>query len=108
MTTEDIGSPEVMAKLWDQYVCQPSKADGRVLPDGQQAVALAQDDIVKAGFKANTQQAVDNNLFGAPAFTTEDGDMYWGNDRLAEALMHVQDASAPKTGFCGIGKQANL
>ncbi|KAJ2319194.1 hypothetical protein GGI00_006451 [Coemansia sp. RSA 2681] len=110
MTTDDIGSPEVMAKLWDLYVCQPSKLEGRELPNGQQAVALAQGDVVKAGFKDNTQDAIDNGLFGVPTFTTEDGDMYWGNDRLFEALNHrsVQDTSAQKAGFCTKTKGANL
>ncbi|KAJ2743512.1 hypothetical protein GGI20_003697 [Coemansia sp. BCRC 34301] len=110
MTSEDIGSPEVIAKLWDLHVCQASKMDGRELPDGQQAVALAQGDVVKAGFKSSSQEAINNSLFGAPSFTTEDGDMYWGNDRLFEALVHrnVQDASTPKTGFSAKNRGANL
>ncbi|KAJ2561097.1 hypothetical protein GGH95_004774 [Coemansia sp. RSA 1836] len=110
MAAEDIGSPEVVAKLWDLYVCQPSRLEGRELPDGQQAVALAQGDAVKAGLKDNTQNAIDSSLFGLPAFTTEDGDMYWGNDRLFDALNHrsVQDTSAQKTGFCAKAKEANL
>jgi 2-hydroxychromene-2-carboxylate isomerase len=26
------------------------------------------------------------NLFGAPSFVTEDGEIFWGNDRLEAAL----------------------
>ncbi|KAJ2746298.1 hypothetical protein GGI19_006431 [Coemansia pectinata] len=108
---DDIGSPEVLAKLWDLYVYQPSKLNGREVPEGQMAVELAQSDAVKGGFKDNTQEAIDNNLFGAPSFTTEDNDMYWGNDRLFDALAHhnIQDTGAQKTGgFCVKAKGANL
>ncbi|KAJ2837843.1 hypothetical protein FBU31_001055 [Coemansia sp. 'formosensis'] len=107
----DIGNSEVLAKLWDQYVYQPSKAEGRDLPDGRAAVELAEGEIVKGGFRDSTQEAIDGGLFGAPSFTTEDGDMYWGNDRLFDALAHdkVQDASEQKaSGFCVRAKAANL
>ncbi|KAJ2406419.1 hypothetical protein H4218_000232 [Coemansia sp. IMI 209128] len=101
---KDIGSAEVLANLWDLYVYQPSKADGRVLPEGLVAVELAQGDVVRAGFKNSTQEAVDSGLFGAPSFTTEDGDMYWGNDRLLDALAHHH----PTPGTSGFSAKANL
>ncbi|KAJ2098099.1 hypothetical protein GGI03_002119 [Coemansia sp. RSA 2337] len=109
ISIEDIASPEVLAKLWDLYVYQPSKLDGRVVPEGLKAVELAQSDAVKGGFKNSTQEAIDHNLFGAPSFTTEDGDMYWGNDRLFDALFHHNVQDTQKIGgFCTKPKGANL
>lgn len=43
-------------------------------------------DSVKAGLKANTEEALRRGMFGSPTFFTPDGEMFWGNDRLAEAI----------------------
>ncbi|KAJ2805734.1 hypothetical protein H4R20_001969 [Coemansia guatemalensis] len=86
---KDIGSPVVVSQIWDACVAGsvPKGEDG-ALPDGKQAVALASQQTVKDGFRSSTQAAIDASLFGAPSFTTEDGDMYWGNDRLIDAVTH--------------------
>ncbi|MEJ8574803.1 2-hydroxychromene-2-carboxylate isomerase [Microbaculum marinum] len=40
----------------------------------------------KARLKAQTETAMQLNMFGAPTFMTEDGELFWGNDRLEQAL----------------------
>lgn len=41
---------------------------------------------VKDGLRRQTERAADLGVFGAPAFTTVDGELFWGNDRLERAL----------------------
>ena len=48
--------------------------------------ARSNEDDVKAALRRNTEQAQANGLFGAPSFTTEDGELFWGDDRLDQAL----------------------
>jgi len=45
-----------------------------VSPDGKQAL------------RTNTDAAVEAGVFGAPSFTTDDGEVFWGSDRLAQAI----------------------
>jgi 2-hydroxychromene-2-carboxylate isomerase len=40
----------------------------------------------KTRLKAVTEEARSRGVFGAPTFFTEDGEMFWGNDRLEQAL----------------------
>ncbi|KAJ2780023.1 hypothetical protein H4R18_003678 [Coemansia javaensis] len=98
---DDIGQPEVLARLWDAHVAAGPDGSRRA-PDGQRAVALAEQDAAKSGFRASTQAAIDHGLFGAPSFTTADGDMYWGNDRLIDAVTHHQvvAGNGASSGFC--------
>jgi 2-hydroxychromene-2-carboxylate isomerase len=49
-------------------------------------VDRAQEDDVKAALRATTEEAQSLGVFGAPTFTTPDGELFWGNDRLEEAL----------------------
>lgn len=35
----------------------------------------------------NTEQAQAKGIFGAPSFITEDGELFWGDDRLEQALV---------------------
>lgn len=48
--------------------------------------ARSKDDGVKAALRRNTEEAQAIGLFGAPSFTTEDGELFWGDDRLDQAL----------------------
>jgi len=41
---------------------------------------------VKAQLKAQTADAQAAGIFGAPSFVTADGEVFWGNDRLEDAL----------------------
>ena len=46
----------------------------------------AADAPVKARLKLETETAQRLGVFGAPSFVTEDGELFWGNDRLEEAV----------------------
>ena len=46
----------------------------------------AADAPVKARLKLETETAQRAGVFGAPGFVTEDGELFWGNDRLDEAM----------------------
>ena len=52
----------------------------------EEIMAQAQSDANKARLRTNSDEALSRNLFGAPSFTTADGELFWGNDRLEHAL----------------------
>ena len=54
--------------------------------DPASLIQSANSDTVKAELKANTAQAAERGLFGSPSFTTPDGELFWGNDRLEQAI----------------------
>ena len=59
---------------------------------GQDAEAIvrdAQTDDNKARLRARTEQAKALHIFGAPTFMVG-GAMFWGNDRLDDAIAHAQ------------------
>jgi 2-hydroxychromene-2-carboxylate isomerase len=43
-------------------------------------------DEVKSALRARTEAAAGKGIFGAPTFVTEDGEIFWGDDRLEAAL----------------------
>lgn len=47
---------------------------------------LAAAEANKTRLKAIGEEAKSRNIFGAPTFIAEDGEMFWGNDRLEDAL----------------------
>lgn len=71
-----------------------STADPQVTREVLLGLGLAADDILagaaseanKARLKAQTQDAAELGIFGAPSFVTPDGELFWGNDRLETAL----------------------
>jgi 2-hydroxychromene-2-carboxylate isomerase len=54
--------------------------------DAANALAAAQSDDNKARLREQTEEAQRLGIFGAPAFITSDGELFWGNDRLDQAL----------------------
>ena len=44
----------------------------------------------KAHLRAITAEAEQRGIFGAPSFVTEDGELFWGDDRLEAALQHAK------------------
>lgn len=58
--------------------------------DAEAVLAATGDQAIKDKLRAETEEAGRLNLFGAPHFVTEDGEMFWGNDRLEQALEWAQ------------------
>ncbi|ALV26881.1 2-hydroxychromene-2-carboxylate isomerase [Pannonibacter phragmitetus] len=54
--------------------------------DAKALLAKAQSMEVKIGLRAAVAEAEAAGVFGAPSFVTGDGELYWGNDRLEDAV----------------------
>jgi 2-hydroxychromene-2-carboxylate isomerase len=54
--------------------------------DAEAVLAATGKQATKDKLRAQTEEAVRLGMFGAPNFITEDGEMFWGNDRLEHAL----------------------
>ena len=54
--------------------------------DAVVALSAAQSESVKSALRAQTEQARRLGLFGAPTFIAADGELFWGNDRLEQAI----------------------
>ena len=54
--------------------------------DAPAVLKAAQAEPNKTRLKAIGEEARSRGIFGAPTFFTEDGEMFWGNDRLERAL----------------------
>jgi 2-hydroxychromene-2-carboxylate isomerase len=55
-----------------------------VAADG--ALARASSDAIKERLRAATAEAAQRGVFGAPSFICDDGELFWGDDRMADAL----------------------
>lgn len=92
------GAPQLPAFVRATYLA--SFADGRDIADpgvltdvlgrlGLDAAALlskSASEPVKQALRANTEAAMACGVFGAPTFTASDGELFWGDDRLEQAL----------------------
>ena len=65
----------------------------RLKIEPQPVLAAAQSDAIKARLRAQTEEAQRLGVFGAPSFTTTDGELFWGNDRLEPALRWANAAA---------------
>lgn len=54
--------------------------------DADALMARTSEDTIKAIVRKNTDEAQALGIFGAPSFTTADGELFWGDDRLEQAL----------------------
>ncbi|HLL26179.1 MAG TPA: 2-hydroxychromene-2-carboxylate isomerase [Xanthobacteraceae bacterium] len=54
--------------------------------DAAAVIAKGGEPAVKDKLRANTEEAAKLDIFGAPNFVTADGELFWGNDRLEQAL----------------------
>src|SRR5262245_1543649 len=59
---------------------------GELASDPDQVLAAARSDPIKARLRDETQEAEGLGIFGAPSFVTRDGELFWGNDRMEQAL----------------------
>lgn len=72
---KDIGSRDAIAEILK-----------KLGHDAEAVLAKAGEQAVKDRLRANTEEAMKISIFGAPTFVTEDDDLFWGNDRLEQAL----------------------
>ncbi|HML06603.1 MAG TPA: 2-hydroxychromene-2-carboxylate isomerase [Xanthobacteraceae bacterium] len=75
-----IDDPQTIGAILSQLKIEPATA-----------MAAAQSDDNKARLRAQTEEAQRLGVFGAPTFTTTDGELFWGNDRLERALVWAKD-----------------
>jgi 2-hydroxychromene-2-carboxylate isomerase len=61
--------------------------------DATAALDAAQSDEIKAQLRTQVEEAQRLGVFGAPSFTTADGELFWGNDRLEQALAWAKRAA---------------
>lgn len=54
--------------------------------DGEGLLTRIEDTSIKEALKKQTEQALAIGVFGAPTFITESDEMFWGDDRLEQAL----------------------
>ncbi|MGO4387525.1 2-hydroxychromene-2-carboxylate isomerase [Microvirga sp. 2YAF29] len=71
----DISDPQVLADI----------LTGLGL-DAEAVMAQAQDEAHKTRLRRMGEEAKSRGLFGSPTFIAEDGELFWGNDRLEQAL----------------------
>ena len=60
----------------------------------EDVLARAETPDNKLRLRAQTEEAQRLGIFGAPSFVTEDGELFWGNDRLEQALAWAKNRSA--------------
>jgi 2-hydroxychromene-2-carboxylate isomerase len=54
--------------------------------DAESALSAAQSEGGKSALRAQTEEAHRLGIFGAPTFIAADGELFWGNDRLEQAI----------------------
>ncbi|MGV7030936.1 2-hydroxychromene-2-carboxylate isomerase [Methylobacterium symbioticum] len=54
--------------------------------DGTQTLRAASAEANKTRLRVAGEEARSRGIYGAPSFLTEDGELFWGNDRLEQAL----------------------
>jgi 2-hydroxychromene-2-carboxylate isomerase len=69
--------------------------------DAPAVLKEAQGDANKTRLKAVGEEAKSRGIFGAPTFFTEDGEMFWGNDRLEQALGWASGTRAQRSAAPG-------
>jgi len=62
--------------------------------DPEALIAKSVEQPIKDKLRANTEEAMKLGIFGAPDFVTEDGELFWGNDRLEQALAWAKKQAA--------------
>ncbi|WP_147108018.1 2-hydroxychromene-2-carboxylate isomerase [Tateyamaria sp. syn59] len=76
----DIADEKVIASIVDE-----------IGQDSAAVIAAATTPEGKALLRRSTDEALERGLFGAPSFVV-DGALFWGNDRLEQALAHARAA----------------
>lgn len=71
----DISEPEALASIVSSLDTDP-----------KEVFAQAASEPTKARLRETCAEAMQLGLFGSPSFVTEDGEIFWGDDRLEHAL----------------------
>ncbi len=75
----------IFSAVWahQRNIADDATLAGLLAGGGLDAARLAQSHspAVQAQYDANTQQAIDHQIFGAPSYVL-DGEIFWGQDRL--------------------------
>ncbi len=71
----DIGGRDALADILAQFPVTPSTY-----------LAAIETPAAKAALMTQTGEAAARGIFGAPGFITPDGELFWGDDRLEQAL----------------------
>lgn len=74
----DVSRPDVLSPLIARLGFDPADV-----------FAEAESDDTKARLRAATARALQLGIFGSPSFVAEDGELFWGDDRLEPALSWV-------------------
>ena len=61
-----------------------------IVEDGDAVLAMAETPETKAALRQATAEAQALGIYGAPSFVTAGGELFWGNDRLEQALAWAQ------------------
>jgi 2-hydroxychromene-2-carboxylate isomerase len=61
--------------------------------DATRLLAAQSEAASKLRLKERTQQAQDMGIFGAPSFIAADGELFWGDDRLEQALAWARNVA---------------
>lgn len=77
----DIADPGVLSEVLAGIGLEPARL-----------LSAIEDDGVKQRLKLRSQEARGRGIFGAPTFITEDGELFWGDDRLEQAMMWAHRA----------------
>ncbi len=78
---QTISEPEVVAALLAE---QELEAESLLI--------RAADPATKQALRDRTEAAMGHGIFGAPTWRTPDGELFWGNDRLDDALDWIVEA----------------
>ena len=73
----------------DRDIADPAVVQDVLKKLGHDAAAIfakSTEQPIKDKLRANTDEATKLGIFGAPDFVTEDGELFWGNDRLEQAI----------------------
>jgi len=62
--------------------------------DAHAALARSREAHVKEGLREQTARAQALGIFGGPTFITKDGELFWGDDRLEQALAWARKTKA--------------
>jgi 2-hydroxychromene-2-carboxylate isomerase len=77
-----IADPEVLGAILKRLGIEPAPL-----------VVAAGSDQVKQALRATTDEARAKGLFGAPSIVTSDGELFWGNDRIEQAVEWARKAA---------------